>query len=70
MLAAGLVALAASFAALGGSDHAFALCAGVALNGLHTPEAEDRVVGALRASRPLTDWLDEHVGASELERSR
>jgi uncharacterized protein (TIGR02453 family) len=37
---------------------------------LHTPEAEDRVVGALRASRPLTDWLDEHVGASELERSR
>src|SRR6185503_8897372 len=37
---------------------------------LHTPEAEDRVVGALRASRPLTDWLDEHVGASESERSR
>lgn len=37
---------------------------------LHTAAAEDRIVGALRASRPLTDWLDEYVGAAEVERSR
>jgi uncharacterized protein (TIGR02453 family) len=29
---------------------------------LHTRAAEQRVVDALRASRPLTDWLDAHVG--------
>ena len=29
---------------------------------LHTGAAEQRVVDALRASRPLTDWLDTHVG--------
>ena len=37
---------------------------------LHTPAAETRVVGALHASRPLTDWLDAHVGPSTAERSR
>lgn len=29
---------------------------------LHTGGAEQRVVDTLRASRPLTDWLDAHVG--------
>jgi uncharacterized protein (TIGR02453 family) len=29
---------------------------------LHTGAAEEHVVDALRASRPLTDWLDAHVG--------
>ena len=29
---------------------------------LHTGAAEDHVVDALRASRPLTGWLDAHVG--------
>jgi uncharacterized protein (TIGR02453 family) len=29
---------------------------------LHTGAAEQRVVDTLRASRPLTDWLDAHVG--------
>lgn len=29
---------------------------------LHTSAAETRVAGALRASKPLTDWLDAHVG--------
>ncbi|MCD2443957.1 DUF2461 domain-containing protein [Agromyces sp. SYSU K20354] len=37
---------------------------------LHTPAAEARVVDALRASQPLTDWLDAHVGPSSAERSR
>jgi uncharacterized protein (TIGR02453 family) len=37
---------------------------------LHTPAAETRVVDALRASQPLTDWLDAHVGPSTAERSR
>ena len=36
---------------------------------LATAEAKDRVVTVLRASVPLVDWLDVHVGASELERS-
>ncbi len=31
---------------------------------LHTVEAKEYVVGALRASQPLTDWLDVHVGPS------
>ena len=29
---------------------------------LHTGAAEEHVVDALRVSRPLTDWLDAHVG--------
>ena len=37
---------------------------------LHTPAAETRVVEALRAAKPLTDWLDAHVGPSNPERSR
>ncbi len=37
---------------------------------LHTAAAEDRVVESLRASRPLTDWLDAHVGPSTAERTR
>ncbi|KRE26118.1 DUF2461 domain-containing protein [Agromyces sp. Soil535] len=37
---------------------------------LHTAAAEDRVAEALRASRPLTDWLDAHVGPSAAERTR
>ncbi|MFD4422799.1 DUF2461 domain-containing protein [Agromyces sp. NPDC058484] len=31
---------------------------------LHTAEAEQVVADALRTSRPLTRWLDEHVGPS------
>jgi uncharacterized protein (TIGR02453 family) len=34
---------------------------------LATPAARDRVVGVLRASIPLVQWLDAHVGASEAE---
>jgi uncharacterized protein (TIGR02453 family) len=38
---------------------------------LSTPAAADRVVGFLRDSAPLVEWLDAHVGASELpERTR
>jgi uncharacterized protein (TIGR02453 family) len=37
---------------------------------LHTGAAEEQVVDALRASRPLTDWLDAHVGPSTAERTR
>jgi uncharacterized protein (DUF2461 family) len=37
---------------------------------LNTPEAADRVVGFFHDSRPLTDWLDENVGATTLQRSR
>lgn len=33
---------------------------------LGTPAAKDRVVTFLRAARPLSDWLDKHVGESEL----
>jgi uncharacterized protein (TIGR02453 family) len=33
---------------------------------LGTPAAKQRVVEFLRASRPLQDWLDAHVGPSEL----
>ncbi|MEV6208787.1 DUF2461 domain-containing protein [Kitasatospora sp. NPDC051914] len=33
---------------------------------LGTAEAYDRIAGFLRASRPLKDWLDGHVGPSEL----
>lgn len=31
-----------------------------------TPKALDRIVGTWRAALPLTDWLDAHVGPSEL----
>jgi uncharacterized protein (TIGR02453 family) len=37
---------------------------------LATAEAKDKVVAVLRASAPLVEWLDVHVGASELERSQ
>ena len=37
---------------------------------LHTADAETRVVEALRSSRPLTDWLDAHVGPSTAVRTR
>jgi uncharacterized protein (TIGR02453 family) len=35
---------------------------------LATAEAKDKVVAVLRASVPLVQWLDVHVGASEPER--
>lgn len=35
---------------------------------LHSPDAETRVAGALRASKPLTDWLETHVGPATQER--
>jgi uncharacterized protein (TIGR02453 family) len=34
---------------------------------LHSRKAKTRVVDLLRASRPIADWLDEHVGPSTLE---
>jgi uncharacterized protein (TIGR02453 family) len=34
---------------------------------LATPKAKDKVVSVLRASVPLAQWLDVHVGASEAE---
>jgi uncharacterized protein (TIGR02453 family) len=37
---------------------------------LHTAEASERVADALRASRPLTDWLAAHVGGHEAEGTR
>lgn len=37
---------------------------------LHTPDAETRVAEALRSSRPLSDWLDAHVGPSTTARTR
>jgi uncharacterized protein (TIGR02453 family) len=37
---------------------------------LATAQAKDKVVAVLRASAPLVEWLDGHVGASELERSQ
>jgi uncharacterized protein (TIGR02453 family) len=38
---------------------------------LETAAAKEHVVGFLRAARPLAQWLDRHVGASDLpERSR
>jgi uncharacterized protein (TIGR02453 family) len=36
---------------------------------LGTATAKDKVIAVLRASIPLAQWLDVHVGASELERS-
>jgi TIGR02453 family protein len=36
---------------------------------LATAEAKDKVAAVLRASVPLVDWLDVHVGASELGRA-
>jgi uncharacterized protein (TIGR02453 family) len=35
---------------------------------LHEPGTLDRVAGAWRELRPLTEWLDDHVGPSELPR--
>jgi uncharacterized protein (TIGR02453 family) len=35
---------------------------------LETAEAKDRIAGFLRAARPLSDWLDAHVGPSTMER--
>jgi uncharacterized protein (TIGR02453 family) len=37
---------------------------------LHTAEAEVRVADVLRASKPLTDWLDANVGPSTSMRTR
>jgi uncharacterized protein (TIGR02453 family) len=37
---------------------------------VHTAEAKEHISGVLRTSRPLTDWLDAHVGPSILERRR
>jgi uncharacterized protein (TIGR02453 family) len=37
---------------------------------LGTPAAKDRVVGFMRAARPLRDWLDKHVGGSDLPSDR
>jgi len=36
---------------------------------LSTAAAKDHVVAVLRASVPLTQWLDRHVGPSEIERT-
>jgi len=36
---------------------------------LATAEAKDKVVAVLRASVPLVQWLDVHVGSSETKRS-
>jgi hypothetical protein len=36
---------------------------------LATAEAKDKVAEVLRASLPLVNWLDFHVGPSELEHS-
>lgn len=33
---------------------------------LHGPRARDRVRRVWRATRPVTEWLDDHVGPSEL----
>ena len=33
---------------------------------LHTSAAETRVAEALRTSKPLTDWLDAHVGPAAI----
>ncbi|GAA4482097.1 DUF2461 domain-containing protein [Microbacterium panaciterrae] len=37
---------------------------------LHTADAKAHVVDVLRAAGPLVDWLDQHVGPTELERRR
>jgi hypothetical protein len=37
---------------------------------LGTAEAKDKVIAVLRASAPVAQWLDAHVGPSELEGSR
>ncbi|HEV2371411.1 MAG TPA: DUF2461 domain-containing protein [Streptosporangiaceae bacterium] len=34
---------------------------------LGTPAARDRIVGFLEATKPLSDWLDQHVGPSAVE---
>jgi uncharacterized protein (DUF2461 family) len=36
---------------------------------LATAEAKDKIVSVLRDSLPLVQWLDRHVGASELDPS-
>ncbi|MCU1442687.1 MAG: hypothetical protein JWQ59_837 [Cryobacterium sp.] len=36
---------------------------------VHTPDAKNHIVEVLRTSRPLIDWLDEHVGQSTLVKS-
>ena len=33
---------------------------------LHTAKAKARVVGTWREEQPMHDWLDAHVGPSEL----
>jgi uncharacterized protein (TIGR02453 family) len=37
---------------------------------LGTPKAKDRIAGVLTASRPLSGWLQTHVGPSEIADSR
>ncbi len=37
---------------------------------LGTAAAKERLAGFLRAARPLSDWLDAHVGESEIARER
>lgn len=37
---------------------------------IHTSGAQEYIVGVLRASRPLVDWLDANVGATMLEERR
>jgi uncharacterized protein (TIGR02453 family) len=37
---------------------------------LGTPKAKDRIVGVLEASRPLVDWLHEHVGQATMPQRR
>ena len=37
---------------------------------LATPQAKDRVLDFLVTSRPLVDWLNTHVGPSQLAESR
>jgi uncharacterized protein (TIGR02453 family) len=36
---------------------------------LETPEAKDRIAGFLRATRPLSTWLEANVGPSTMERA-
>jgi uncharacterized protein (TIGR02453 family) len=37
---------------------------------VHTADAKQHIVDVLRASGPLLDWLDSHVGSSTLEQHR
>jgi len=37
---------------------------------VHTGAAQEHIADALRASRPLTDWLDAHVGPTRFDRRR